>query len=275
MAPTDRPDEVPAISSVLANAAVRVWLQASLLIAALLIPTLFALAFDERQLNGISVWAKPVKFQVSLIVHLLTLAVLSTLIAERVRDGRLLRATAWLSSAMAIGEIAYIVIQAARGRHSHFNFETPFEATMYSLMGAGAVILVAAAAVVGWLVLRTPRDGVGSGLRWGSGLGLILGCLATLVVAGYMGGQASHWVGGVASDAGGLPVTGWSTTGGDLRVTHFFATHLMQGLPLIGWLADRTARSGPRIVFPATAVWLGVVAVTFALARAGRPLLTL
>ena len=39
-------------------------------------------------------------------------------------------------------KIAYIMIQAARGRLMHFNVETPLEAALYPLMGFGAVTLV-------------------------------------------------------------------------------------------------------------------------------------
>jgi hypothetical protein len=252
-----------------------IWWPIVLLSLALMAPTLLALALDERTLFGIGVWIKPLKFQFSAAVHLATLALIASLLVEPVRRGRLVTGAAVVSCTAAMFEVVYITAQAARGRPSHFSDATTFEAVMYSLMGIFAVLLIAAALVLGWLVWRHARPEIGPGLRSGAALGLGVGFAATLVVAGYLGAQDGHWVGGRPSDAGGLPVTGWAQDGGDLRVAHFFALHMMQIVPLAGWLADRTTGHGRLVAVLATIACLAMVAFTFQQAMAGRPFIVL
>lgn len=245
---------------------------------ALALPSLTAFFVDDRLINDISVWIKPLKFQASLVLMLGTLLVLLPLIEVRTRTGR----GVWLASIMAVitasGEIFYITLQAARGRASHFNVGSPAEAMAYNVMGAGAALLVLSSLVIGLYILLRPRPDAPIGLRLGGGWGLVLGSVATLFTAFALGsGQIDgpgHWVGGVRTDLGGLPLFGWSRSGGDLRVPHFFATHIMQALPLLGISLDRFAArfARPGIVIGAL-VCLAVVGATFIQAVQGHPLL--
>jgi hypothetical protein len=252
----------------------------ALSMAVMLLPTLAAMFIDERTINGANIWDKPAKFELSLIIHLVTMGLVIGLIAPKKRGGLLVRALAAVTAFCALAEIFYIVVQAARGRASHFNYETPVESMMYSIMGLGAVSLVVCAFAFGVIAVRAPRDGVGAGLKAGVLLGLTFGPVLTLAIAGLMASGAvdgpGHWVGGVRSDADAMPLFGWSTTGGDLRVPHFFATHLMQALPLLGLAADRvTPASARTIVYFGAAGGLAIVAATFAQALMGMPLLPL
>jgi len=245
---------------------------------AFLIPSLFAYIMDERMLNGVSVWSKPIKFEVSIALTAGTVALLLPLLDDTVRATRTVR---WSSHVIAIAatlEIVYIVLQAARGRASHFNNETALETTLYSLMGMGAVSIVAGAFVVGWMIWRHGRDDVGEGLRLGAASGLMIAAVLTVLTAGVLSSGTlagpGHWVGGIRNDAGGLFLTGWSRTGGDLRVPHFFATHIMQGLPLLGLLLDRLAPGKARIgIWAGVAAGVLIVVATFIQAAMGVPFL--
>jgi len=66
-----------------------------------------------------------------------------------------------------------------------------------------------------------------------------------------------------------MPVTGWSTTGGDLRITHFVGLHALQALPLVAVLLALLAARV--VVLRAEAVRVRLVLV----ASAGYAVLTL
>ena len=70
---------------------------------------------------------------------------------------------------------------------------------------------------------------------------------------------------GVEDGGPGLPLVGWSTTGGDLRVGHFVGLHAMQVLPLLGFALTRpwavrrwSQRTRTRLVWTAGASYLGL-----------------
>jgi uncharacterized membrane protein (DUF441 family) len=82
-----------------------------------------------------------------------------------------------------------------------------------------------------------------------------------------------------APDGGpGLPLTGWSTQHGDLRIAHFVGLHALQVLPLVAWGLQRYATrlstlAQVRLVRTATLSCAGVVALLAWQAERGLPLL--
>ena len=248
------------------------WFQAVIGFAALTVICLLMLTIDERMLNGVSVWAKPLKFSVSLAVYFGTLAWFAPLMPSgyfATLGGRWL---SWIPVVCAAFEIAYITLQAALGEASHFNVSTPFHATMYTLMGGGAVILVAICLWMGAVILRA--HGIANTYALAAGLGLVL----TFVLGGgfgaYLGNQAGHWVGGTLSDAGGLWLVNWSRDGGDLRVPHFFGMHAMQILPaLAAMIPSGTGRvPANAIVLAIALLYAAFTSWTFHQAISGIPL---
>lgn len=241
---------------------------------ALMIPTLAAYAIDTRFLNGINVWTKPLKFQFSIAVYYLTLAWFWGYLAETARQSRLLKGYVALSVTAAAAEMAYLMLQAARGVHSHFNVTTAWEATAYSAMGVGALIMTGTALVVGIALAWSPRDGLPGAYR----LSVIIGLILTFVLGTFAGAaiaeNGGHWVGGMPTDVDGLPVLGWAREGGDLRVGHFFGMHALQALPLLGLLAARLpGRLGALVVVIAAAGYAALTLGTTFQAQAGQPFL--
>lgn len=264
------PGAVTAESVLLAGAAIQL---------ALLPPTILALLTDARLLNGINIWIKPIKFELSMSLNMLTILVLLGAAAPALSGRRLVRWSALAIAAASTFEIAYIATQAARGVGSHYNVGTPIEQLGYGLMGVGAVTMVTGAFLIGLAILRAKPLPGREGLRLGAAYGLMLGAGLTLVTASVLSvgiDGPGHWVGGVKTDVGGLPIVGWSTTGGDLRVPHFFATHLTQALPVLGFAADRLGSRRPQLWIAAgSAAGTALVALTFVQALAERPFLPL
>lgn len=251
----------------------RAWFATAAFMLAAIVAIAPAAILDTRTLWEVSVWSKPLKFSMALLIHFATLAILAQALAPRRRSGIVLSPFVWLSVAAGLFEIVYIIIQAARARHSHFNFETPFEINMYMAMGAGALLLVLAPFVLG-ILLAFQRDGDKSGFRLGAVIGLLIAPALTIVFGGYMSSvNYSHWVGASTSDAGGIFLFGWSRDVGDLRPAHFVATHAMQALPLVGLAADRLFRGFARpAVFVAAAANAGLATLLFLQALSGVPM---
>jgi len=247
----------------------RALIMLGLFLGALAIVTAVAVPFETRTLNGINPWIKPLKFDLSIMLHTFTLAILIQQMTPARRSGLVMQGLTGAFLAAALLENVYITIQAMRGRHSHFNFDTMLEAALYALMGIGALVLVLVPLVIGFMIARQGDDDR-SGYRLGTVLGLVSGAVLTIVFAGYMSNSGSHFVGSPgASDAGGLPLLGWSTTIPDLRPAHFFALHAMQIVPLAGWLADRAVPAlarplvwGVTVANAALATWLFVNALS-------------
>jgi hypothetical protein len=236
---------------------------------AVLIPVLAVLAVvDDRVLLGAPLWFKPLKFAISFVLYAATLAWMLGQLRERALQG-----AGWIVTAAAGIEMAIIVGQAAVGNRSHYNMDTPFSAALWSTMGATIVVLWLATLAVALRFLREP--GIDRAATTAIRLGLVV-ALIGLAEGFLMATAATHTVG--APDGGpGLPLLGWSTVGGDLRIAHFIGMHALQGLPLfaaalcVGHRFDEVTRV--RLVQIAAAAWTGLVVLLTWQALRAQPLL--
>lgn len=258
-----------------ASSAALVWCGLALLVVC--VPTAWLMLTDGRQLQGVSVWLKPFKFQLSTGVYLLTLAFFMGWLPSKALAAKSASYVVWAAVAAGLFEVGYITWQGSQGVASHFNTTTPLYATLYTLMGVGAVVLTSASLVLGVLIARTADCGLPAAAK----LSIVLGLLLTFAIGtgfgGYLSAQrAGHWVGGALSDSGGLPLVAWSRSGGDLRVAHFFGIHAMHFIPAfamaLAWLgltqsSAKKAVWGFAIAFTAFCIW------TFVQARSGVPFL--
>ncbi|MCX4733145.1 hypothetical protein [Streptomyces sp. NBC_01363] len=259
--------------------------------AVMTVVSAIGLIADDRVLVGAAIWFKPFKFAASFAVYALALAWMLTLVTRGRRVGW------WAGTVVALSslvEMAIITGQVARGKRSHFNHATPLDETLFSTMAVTVVILWTSTLVIAILLLRARiadrasawaiRSGVLLALV-GAGFGFLMtrptpeqraaGNLDTADVIG------AHSV-GVPDGGPSMPLTGWSTTGGDLRIPHFIGMHALQLLPLfllaLVSLAPRFPRlRDPRVrlrlVLVASAAYAAVVALVTWQALRGQPLI--
>lgn len=246
------------------------------ILAAMMIPSFVGLLIDTRTFNGINVWIKPLKFQASAALFLVTLALFWPYLDVAQRERKSVRAAAWIISVFLLLEILYITYRASQAEASHFNRSTMTNTILYAWMGATILAATILSGWIGWLILRA-RDKIASpDIRYAIGVGLVAGTVLGSITAVYMSAQTNHWVGGVASDVNGSFFFGWSRTGGDLRVAHFIGLHAMQGIPIIGWLASRYMPGNVRhIVLASAAIWTAAAGVTLVQAIVGSALFPL
>ena len=232
---------------------------------------------DARTIDGVAVWMKPFKFALSFTFLFATIALVETRLSERVRYGWPLRIIGWVMAAAFLSEMAYMMYQAGRAEPSHFNYSTPFHQIMYEVvMAAGAVSLVAATAVIGWIAKRDKGADVSPVVGEAIWLGFLLTFVLTMIVAGFLSFWGGHHIGVHPEGAPTVPLFGWSGVTGDLRPAHFASLHAMQALPLLALWLDRGARpNSVRTVRLAAAVYAVVTMAVFAQALLGMPMIPL
>jgi hypothetical protein len=239
--------------------------------------TTLGLFLDPRQLVGEPVWLKPTKFYLSLTAYNVTVLYFFSFLSER---RRLVRISGHVLAAAGVIEMVAITLQAARGVRSHFNVATPFDAAIFSLMGATITVLWVTMIVLAIALLRSRQADrpLAAALRIGfiaavigTGLGYFMTTPKPTQLEAMRAGQqvvesGSHTFG--ASDGGpGLPLVGWSTEAGDMRPAHFLGLHAMQLLPILAAvLARRRHLSETRRLAAIRATGVAYVGVTLVLA---------
>ncbi|MEM1060392.1 MAG: hypothetical protein AAGK14_14205 [Verrucomicrobiota bacterium] len=201
--------------------------------AALVASGLFHLgvwAIDGGDWEGPLAWRKPILFGLSTGVTCWSMAWVAQLRQRRWAD-----ALAGIFGVCALVEVAIITLQTWRGRASHFNTATPFDAGAYYVMEAlilaiTLIILVFTVAVF----VRAPtavsppmRAAVRAGLAF-----LAFACLFGIFMVVY---------GTQRVEAGADP--GVYGEAGVLKFVHGMPIHAIQLLPIAAWLFARTGWS--------------------------------
>ncbi|MBT2399044.1 hypothetical protein [Streptomyces sp. ISL-100] len=259
--------------------------------AVLAVVSAVGMAVDERVLVGSPIWFKPLKFSISLLMYAMTLAWMLSLATRGRRVGW------WAGTVVALTgaiEMVIIVGQVVRGRRSHFNYETAFDGLLFNVMAVTIVTLWISSLVISVLLFRSRQAGRAAAwaMRLGAVIALIGAALGNLMsqptpeqqAAGGRGVSdvvGAHSV-GVPEGGPSMPLTGWSTTGGDLRIPHFVGMHALQLIPLfllvLIALAPRLARLRDervrlRLVLVASGSYAAVLALVTWQALRGQALI--
>jgi hypothetical protein len=207
------------------------WLAIICVVVAVALVPLWIL--DSRELLGVSVWEKPIKFYISVAIFSFTYSWLSSFLT---RGGRWVKITGLVIAVSLAVENVLILAVASIGETSHFNVSTPTAIAIWSIMATFISIVLFSTIFISLMILFQKQQefnlklalALGSiNTAVGMGLAYLMTWPTATQLANYQGIAGAHAVG--VSDGGpGLPFLGWSTVAGDLRVGHFFGLHSIQ-----------------------------------------------
>jgi len=193
---------------------------------------------DTREITGMNAWDKPLKFALSTIIYSVTW---SWLIGQLQRGRRIASIAGSVIAVSLLIELVIITGAAAAGTTSHFNVATALSTTLWVIMGVSIAVLWTATFVAATLLFFSRFGDTARGVAVRSGaviglIGLALGFLMTIPTeaqdVGDGGIAGAHTV-GMADGGPGLPILGWSTVAGDLRIPHFVGMHALQAIPIV------------------------------------------
>ncbi|WP_342088766.1 hypothetical protein [Dyadobacter sp. OTU695] len=187
----------------------------------------FGLAMvDTRELLGVNIWIKPIKFALSISIYCLTWPLLLDLLPfDRIKE----RFASYTVFTMCF-EMFAVASQAARGELSHYNMTGTYNSLLFALMGLIVFSQTLFSIYIGILFFRIRPVQISPAMLWAVRLGILMTALFALE-GGLMSYRMAHTVGG--PDGGpGISMLNWSRIHGDLRVAHFVGLHALQLLPL-------------------------------------------
>jgi hypothetical protein len=222
-----------------------------------LIISILGLIFDPRATAIINTpaWSKLFKFSVSVL--LMTPALIWAIKMTEGKTRRSANIAASVIGTMLSLEMILLLIQATRARPMHFNYTTPFDAALWITMTIGIFTMFAAFIVLLIAVWRGVRQQ--PVIAWAIRIGMVItvvGLMTPNLSASPSPAQidalkakqpnillGAHTIGSSSAipDAEpGLPLIGWNTQHGDIRIGHFIGLHALQLIPLLGvWLSRR------------------------------------
>ena len=269
------------------------WALTTLLVISIVLIGITAIGavVDGRTISNVNGWIKPMKFGFSFVAYSITLIWMLSYVENR---PRLVAFISISTLVTGVAEMVLIALQVFRNTTSHFNVSTPFDATVYYLMGLFVLILWFGTLALAILLMgqKFTDRAFGWSLRLGviiafigAGFGIVMTSSTTpaqdavIAAQGDTAYAGSHSVGAEDGEEAGLPFVGWNTRSGDVRVAHFFGLHGLQVVPLLAlalnWWRhpNLNARKRLNIVLLGGLGYLAFVLLTFWQAMRGQALI--
>lgn len=217
--------------------------------------------YSTLQVAGVSAWAKPFKFFLSVGVFACTMA----LYLAYLDNQKQVTYYSWSFIVFLSIELLLIAIQAARGRKSHYNVDTPFDRVVFAVMGLSIVVILLHTIFISTLFFTQKQFQVSDEMILAIKLSLIV--MIIFMLEGFVRiSQFRHTI-GAADGTSGITVLNWSRNHGDLRVAHFFGMHALQIIPALTLVLANTKSE----VYVITILYFVLVSLTFVQAWQGKP----
>jgi hypothetical protein len=186
---------------------------------------------DSRTVEGINTWNKPLKFAISIAIFTFTYGYFLI----KLKNKWVKNILSFLISICMWVEISLITFQAGRGVPSHFNNSTPFDLSIFSLMGT-AILINSLVIIVVFIIFMRKQPAFSnvmlSAIRWGMAIFIFANMAGAYMVRIY-----AH---SVSVNPGSQRVPFFNWTDGDIRIAHFLGMHAVQLLPLAAyWMQNK------------------------------------
>jgi hypothetical protein len=234
------------INDIFAKNKILAYMGLGFLIIALML-SLYAF-INTQQVLGLNSMIKPIKFCISTWAYAWTMAYL----LFYVNNQKKVKWYSILACFVMVFENGVIIVQAIRGKISHFNQSELIGGILYGVMGILIVWLTTATLIIAIRFIRQKSYTISSPFALSIKIGLIMFVVFSFM-GGYMSAINSHNVGGEIGQTG-LPLLNWSTLFGDVRVAHFFGIHSLQLIPLLGYFISTRIYDESKAK---TFIWIG------------------
>jgi len=192
--------------------------------------------YSSIQILGISGWIKPFKFFLSVSIFVFTMV----LYLQFLENQKQVTIYSWSIIVLFSVELFFIVLQAARGKTSHYNLQTTLDSTISIIMGLTIILFMLHTVFIVFLFFNQKYFEVDKNMVLA--LKLSLSIMVLFAFEGFvMVSVLKHTIGSEDGSAG-LPIVNWSRNHGDLRVAHFFGMHALQLIPLVTYLLAKRKR---------------------------------